>query len=126
MNFVECPVLYIDEYFGDKVNKVDILSEKAILEENDVEGKECLNKIRLDLIEKIKSVKQSVKDRLVLLESQYTPEKWLEDGNKIKDEVFLDQYCFVFDFYERFPIFEIQCGVVVFSQFDDELIEAIS
>ena len=124
MNFVDCPILYIDEYYRDKANEVDILCENAILEEKNVEGKKSLNKIRLVMIEKIKSVKQAVKERLVLLESQYTPEKWLEKGNKIKDEVFLDQYCFVFDVYERFPIFEFKCGILVLSQYDDDLIVA--
>ena len=79
--------------------------------------------IREELINKIKSVRQTVFERLELLESKYTPEEWEKDGNKIKDEVFVDQYCLVYDAFRRYPIFELKCGVLIFSQYDDYLIK---
>ena len=79
--------------------------------------------IREELINKIKSVRQTVFERLELLESKYTPEEWEKDGNKIKDEVFVDQYCLVYDAFRRYPIFELKCGVLIFSQYDDHLIK---
>ena len=122
MNFAECPKLYIHEYYEDKINQVDLKCEKAILETKNVDETEILNKIRIDLVDKIRLAKQNVLERFDKISSQFTQEMCLSNIEKIKDEIFMDQYCLVFEAFERFPLFELKCGILVFSQFNDNLL----
>ena len=55
MNFAECPVVYIDEYYREKIGKIDLECEKAILSSNDDKEKSDLNILRLDLINNIQN-----------------------------------------------------------------------
>ena len=123
VEFFDCPKLYIDEYYREKINQVDLKCEQAILDETGQEEKICLNLIREKLINKIRSVKQAVMERLELLESKNTLEKCGKYVKGFKDDVFNDQYCLVFDAYELYPIFEFKCGVLIFSQYNDDLIK---
>ena len=152
MDFAECPRLYINDYFERKVNEVDIICEKAVLETENfddedssdseqgsldkihketiydttiAEEKVNLNSLRIDLINKLRSVKQNVLERFDLLESKFTPELCKSDIEKIQDEIFMDQYCFVLEVYEWFPLFELKCGLILFSQYNDDKTEIL-
>ena len=155
MEFSECPRLYIDQYFEDKINQVDIICENAILycknaengicyiesvykqtctktdlDQNDekVENQamveeENLNNLRMDMISNIKAVKQEVLERFNQIEYNFSPEMWQSDPNKIRDETFLDQYCYLFEVNDLFPLFELKCGLLIFSQYDDDILK---
>ena len=123
MNFTDNPKLFIIEYYDDKRNQIDINCEKLILKVEDDAEHEILNKQRIDLIEKIESVKQLVLKRYDTLNSKYTKEMLANKTQEIKDEIFFDRYCLVMDFYdELIPLQEIRVGVLLFSEFDDHLL----
>ena len=48
---------------------------------------------------------------------------WDKNEQEIKDEVFLDNFCFVLDIYEnkfRIPmIIELKIGILIFSEYKD-------
>ena len=64
MNFIESPKLFIDQYYREKINEIDIHCETAISVEKERGQKVALHLIREELIKKIRSVKQAVLDRL--------------------------------------------------------------
>ena len=121
MNFEDCPKHFINEYYREKINQIDLNCERAVLETKDEEEIKCLNNIRSDMIDKIKSVREDVYKRCDKLEMEYSSEFFLSKINEIKKQTFWDQYCFVFGVYKWFPLFEFKCGVVIFSQYEDDL-----
>ena len=46
-----------------------------------------------------------------------------EKTQKIKNEIFFDQYCLILNLYPVFPLFKLKCGLLLFSEFDDYLLE---
>ena len=123
MEFTEFPKLYIDEYYWNKINQVDVNCENAILNTKDKEEIKSLNEIRLNLIDKIKSVRQKVMERFDTLEPRYSKELLCSNTKNIKDEIFQDQYCIVLDIYQCMPLFEFKCGFLIFTQYDDDFLE---
>ena len=123
MNFEDCPNHFISEYYREKINQIDLNCERAILQTNDEEEQRCLHNIRSDMVNKIKSAKEDVCKRCDQLEMEYSTEVFLSKINEIKDQIFLDQYCFLFEVKDLFPLFEFKCGAVIFSQYDDDLLK---
>ena len=125
MDFVDHPKLFIIEYYDSKRNQIDLNCEKAIEKAKDQTEIKDLNELRTSLIEKVKSVKESVLHRYDALESKFIEETLKNDTKQIKDEIFLDQYCMVLDAYERFPLFELKLGFLLFSEYEDHLLIAL-
>ena len=129
MKFAENPKIFINEYFDDKRNTIDLNCEKIILQneeetKNEVpqEMHQNLNKLRDDLIEKIAAVKAKVIERYDSLFSNYNEETPTMNTDLIKDQIFLDQYCTVFNVYKHYPLFDLKLGLLLFSEYDDHLI----
>ena len=125
MNFTDNPRLYINDYYEDKINQIDLNCEHAILENGEDSEKENtdLNIIRMNSIEKLKSVKQNVLLRFDIFESNNNIKINEANSIKIRDDVFLDQYCFVLDIYQWFSMFEFKTGVLLFSQYEDSVLQ---
>ena len=101
MKFAENPKIFINEYFDDKRNTIDLNCEKLILDievrtKNAVpqEMRQNLNKLRDDLIENIDSAKEKVLERYDTLFSNYNEETPTMNTDLIKDQIFLDQRYF--------------------------------
>ena len=114
MNFAENPKVFINEYYYDKRNKIDLNCEKLILyieeiTKNEVpqEMRQHLNKLRDDLIENIDSAKEKVLERYDTLFSNYNEETPTINTDLIKDQIFLDQYCTVFNVYNQRPLCDL-------------------
>ena len=122
MNFAEEPKLYINEYYNEKKNQIDFSCEKEISESNDETEIQSLNELRMDMIEKIDSAKQTVLQRYETIESKYTKEMLRKDTKNIKDETFLDQYCFIFSSY-YIPLLQYRLGLLIFCEYDDIKLE---
>ena len=123
MDFAQSPKLFINEYYNDKKNQIDFNCENAILNSKEETDKEFLNIMRLNFIEKIESVKQMVFGRLDAAESKYTKDMFQKNAKEIKDEVFIDLYCQVLDAYHWFPINELKIGFILFTEFDDQILD---
>ena len=132
MKFVEYPKLFINEYYENKINRIDLNYESLILKiENKTKTefpdalKETLTELRMNLIGKIKSVKETILKRyddLVTESPAEFSQHSLENNTKqIKDKIFLDQYCLVLNIAESYPLFEFKLGVLLFSEFEDNL-----
>ena len=119
MNFAECPVVYIDEYYREKIGKIDLECEKAILSSNDDKEKSDLNILRLDLINNIQNAKKEVLDRFYLQESKFNKGMSQTMIDKFQDEIFMDQYCNLLDVYKKLRLFQFKCGLLIFSQYED-------
>ena len=117
MDFAEQPKLFIIEYFNEKKNQIDWNCENAILNiKDDLEIKN-LHEMRQKMIDKIESVRKEVLERYEAFESKFPTEISRENTKKIKDEIFLDQYCLVLNVYQLFPLFEYKIGLLLFSEF---------
>ena len=123
MNFVEQPKLFINEYYNDKRNEIDLKCETLISETKDEEEIQSLNGLRMELVEKLESAKQTVFQRYDSLESKYSQDMLQKNTQRIKNEVFLDHYCLILYKFNTIPLFELKCGLLVFSEFDDYLLE---
>ena len=119
------PRLYINEYYNEKKNIIDYNCEYAILNcKGDENEQKKLHDMRMNMINRIDSVKLSVLNRHNLLKSKYTDEMLFQNNIKeIRDEIFSDQYCIVLDIYGSIPFFEFKIGVLLFSQYDDDLLQ---
>ena len=115
MDFLKCPVVYIDEYYREKKFEIDLKCEKAILLSNDDKEKADLNILRLELLDHIENAKKKVFDRYYLLDQEISK----SNSEKIKDEIFQDYYCIISDVLQCCPLFEFKFGVLIFSQYDD-------
>ena len=115
MNLFECPVVYIEEYYREKKCEIDLKCEKAILLSEDDKEKADLNILRLELLDHIENAKKKVFDRYYLLDQEISE----SNSEKIKDEIFQDNYCILSDVYECCRLFEFKFGVLIFSQYDD-------
>ena len=122
MNFAECPVVYIDEYFKEKSGQIDLECEKAILLSNDNKEKSDLNVLRLDLIKQIENARKEVVDRYYKMESKFYQEISQTMIKEKKDEIFKDQYCHIYDVYRKIGVFQFKFGVLIFSQYEDTLL----
>ena len=121
IDFIECPVVYINEYYEEKMRQIDISCEKAIL--LDDKEKDDLNTLRFELQDQIKIAKNKVFDRYHLLQSKFSqPQSKI---NELKDEIFMDNYCIVFNAVKETSIFEFKCGILIFSQYDDEQLRVL-
>ena len=80
----------------------------------------------MNSIDRIKSVKQEVFD---LIELKYGKSMREKDEQEIKDDIFMDNYCFLMDIYEdrlKIPmITELKIGILIFSEYDQNLLENI-
>ena len=130
MNFAENPKLFIMDYYYDKRNQIDLNCEKVLLEIEVGTKKEVsayqrteLNDLRMDLINRIESAKETVLKRYDALESQYAEEMLHKDPKLIKDEIFSDQYCTILDVNVMYILFDLKLGVLLFSEYDDHLVE---
>ena len=130
MIFADNPKRFINEYYYDKRNTIDLNCEILILDiqektNNDIskEMRQNLNKLRGDLIGKIDLAEEKVLDRYDSLSSNYSAKKMKINTNFIKDQIFLDQYCTVFNVYNRHPLSDLKLGLLLFSEFHDDLIE---
>ena len=111
------------------IKRILLKCEKLILDieektNNEIpqEMRQNLNKLRDDLIEKIDSAKEKVLERYDTLSSNYSAKKPKMDTNFIKDQIFFDQYCTVFNVYNQYPLFDLKLGLLLFSEYDDHLI----
>ena len=124
MNFADSPHFYISEYFREKIHLIDINCEKSILNMKDAKETENLNNRRLELIKEINLIKKKVTERTDLSMSQYSEEMLAKDSKKIQDQIFMDQYCFVFEpDFKLFPFIDLKCGILILSQYSDDLLE---
>ena len=123
-NFFECPVPYIDNYYKEIIQHIDLKFQTSILNSKNEKEIKHLNSLRLDLIDHVKNAKIKVLDRFYEIESKFN-----QDMSKImvikdiKDEIFMDQYCILLDGYEKFGMFDLKCGLLIFSQYEDTLLE---
>ena len=123
MNFGENPKIFIIDYYDEKRRQVDLNCENLISQIKDNTEIQDLNELRMSLIKKIESVERIVLERYNAMHPNYV-EEMLEIKNKqLKDEIFLDQYCLVLDVYQVYPLFELQIGLLLFTEFDDYLIQ---
>ena len=77
----------------------------------------------MSLIKKIESVERIVLERYNAMHPNYA-EEMLEIKNKqLKDEIFLDKYFILLDIYNIIPSFEFKLGVILFTEFEDQLLE---
>ena len=120
MDFAEDPKLFIYEYYKDKQNRIDLECEEMILGINNEMEIQSLHDIRMNLIDRIELAKQTVLERFDALESKYIHDMMRRNTKKIKDEIFLDQYCFKLEIYQDFPLFDLKFGLLLFSEFDDD------
>ena len=127
MNFSENPKLYIFQYFDDKINQIDFNCEKAILACEPGINHEILNNTRLNLINKIKSVREGVFERFDFTEITCGMEMWTKNEKEIKDNIFLDKYCYVLNIHEqKRPIMKkFRIGILIFSEIDDDLLKRL-
>ena len=102
MDIAEEPKLFINEYYNDKINQIDLKCEKEILKRKDEAEIRYLNELRFKLIEKIKSAKQTVKQRYNTLKTKYTKDMLKNNTKNIMDEIFIDQYCVLFNYFGVF------------------------
>ena len=123
MNFAENPILFIDEYYANKKNKIDLDCEHLILKCKNEKRIQKLNDVRMSLIEELDSAKQTVLERYDTLGSKYTEEMLRENAQQIKDEVFSDHYCFIIDLDDVYPLLELKFCLLLFTEFDDHLLE---
>ena len=123
MNFAEDPILFIDDYYFKKTNKIDLDCENLILKCKNEKYIQSLNEVRVALAEKLDTAKQMVFQRYESSKSKYTEEMLRESIQQIKDELFLDQYCFRLDVNDVIPLFQLKFGILLFSQFDAHLLE---
>ena len=124
MSFIEQPKLFIVRYYDDKKNEIDLQCERLISETKDKEEIQSLNELRVELVEKLESAKQTVFQRYDALESKCAEKMpWKNSAKQIQDEVFLDQYCLVLDSYKVFRLFDLKLGLLLFSEFDDHVLE---
>ena len=115
MDFLKCPVVYIDEYYREKKCEIDLKCEKAILLSEDDKEKADLNILRIELLDHIENANKKVFDRYHLLDQKISE----SNSERIKDEIFQDNYCIIFDIFECCRLFEFKFGVLIFSQYDD-------
>ena len=125
MNFAESPVLYIIDYYQQKIDPIDLECEKAILSSKDDKEKSDLNVIRLDLINRLQNARKVVMDRYYLLESKFNQDMSQTMIEEIKDEIFMDQYCVVLDVYKKMRSFDFKFGLLIFSQYEDTLLKTL-
>ena len=123
MFFDEQPKVFINEYYNQKRNQIDLNCEKLISKTKDDLEIQSLNELRMQLIDKIDSVKQIVSQRFDELESKYTPQMLAENTQHIKDEIFLDKYCLVLEVYKVIPFYEFKLGILLFTEFDDQYLD---
>ena len=79
----------------------------------------------MDLIDKIELAKKTVLERYDFLHSKYTQEMFQINTQLIKDQIFSDQYCTVFDVYKKYPLFNLKLDLLLFSEYDDHLIDGL-
>ena len=70
MDFFKHPKVFISEYFNGKRNQIDLECETLISETKDEEEIQSLNGLRMELVAKLESVKQTVFQRYETLESK--------------------------------------------------------
>ena len=121
--FYEQPEWFIDEYYNNCKNKIDLKCELLISMIKDETEIQNLNQLRNELIEKIDSVKQTVNQRFDKLKYIYTKQMFRDNTQQIKDEIFLDKYFILLDIYNIIPSFEFKLGVILFTEFEDQLLE---
>ena len=125
INFVHRPKDFIIKYFDEKTIQIDLNWMNEIHKtESDAEHQR-LNSLRQELYAKIDSAKKSILERFDALESKLIRCNLQDDIQQTKDEIFLDKYCLVLGVYKTIPIFELKLGVLLFSEFDDPLLEKL-
>ena len=116
--------LFINDYYENKINEIDLNCENAILETQQEDLHQILNQVRLNLVDHIKSAREEVLKRFNKL--------GLNDGialtNEIKNEIFSDKYCYILDFEKRKYLIpkmvdSKEIGVLIFSEYNDELLD---
>ena len=116
LKFFEQPELYIVEYYEDKRNQIDINCETLILETKDESEIQSLNELRQSMIEKLESVTKKVLERCKSLRSKLNSDNF----EQIKNEIFSDQYCIILRVC--MSLFDFKLGILLFTEFDDHLL----
>ena len=112
MNFADCPIVFIDQYYREKIGQIDLNCEKAILLSKDEKENSDLNTLRMKLINHIENLSNYVLCRYYQIESKFNQEMSETMIKEEKDEIFMDKYCYVLDVYRKFGLFEFKFGVL--------------
>ena len=128
MDLKETLRLFIDQYFEQKINHMNLNHEKAISESENDRNHEILNKTLADLTKQIQSTKQDVLNRFDTIKLKYGDGICKKNQKDIKDEIFVDKYCYVLDIFEnrkfKIPVItELRIGILIFSQYEDDFLE---
>ena len=123
MNFIDNPKLFINDYYNDKKNIIDFNCESLISKSEDQTEIVKLNELRMTFIDRLELIKQTVLQRYDSLQSKYNTEMLREHTQQIKDEIFLDKYCYIISVNYQFPVFELQLGLLLISEFDNHLLD---
>ena len=119
MNFAESPVVYIVEYYRDKIFQIDLKCEKEIFLSEDDTDKSDLKILRMDIIKHIENARKEVLARYYLLESKFYQDMSQSKIDELRDDIFQDKYCLILDVFEYYGLFEFKFGVLIFTQYDD-------